>query len=153
MKTRAIMIGLSLAVAACGGAPETADPYADLAENSLLVRFEANPDIAEGMCNPNVHYAMRTKEESILLNVNFEVVDQSLSGSGLAIFDADQSGIAKNTGELNMFDPYPLACSELTVRVSDLTCRMEDQDDREPCPNPVFEGTEMFAGFRGLPND
>ncbi|GAB5455820.1 MAG: hypothetical protein Hens2KO_20490 [Henriciella sp.] len=152
MKTRAIMIGLSLAVAACGGAPEAADPYADLAENSLLVRFEANPDIAEGMCNPNVHYAMRTTEESVLLNVNFEVVDQSLSGSGLAIFDADQSGIAKNTGELNMFDPYPLACSELTVRVSDLTCRLEDQDDGEPCPNPVFEGTEMFAGFRGLPN-
>ncbi|MFN3214176.1 MAG: hypothetical protein ACE37M_13815 [Henriciella sp.] len=153
MKTQTILIGLSLAVAACGGAPDAADPYADLADNSLLVRFEANPDIAEGQCNPNVHYAMRTTEESILLNVSIEVVDQNLSGSGLAIFDAEQSGVATNTGELNMFDPYPLPCSELTVRVSEITCRANDQDAGEPCPNPVFEGTEMFADFRGLPNN
>ena len=152
MKTQISLIALSLAVAACGGAPEAADPYADLAEDSLLVHFEANPDIAEGMCNPNVHYAMRTTEETILLNVNFEVVDQGITGSGLAIFDAAQTGVAKNTGDFNMFDPYPIPCSELTVRVSDLTCRLEDQDDGEPCPNPVFEGTEMFASFRGLPN-
>ena len=152
MKTQIMMIGLGLAVAACGGAPEAADPYADLAENSLLVRFEANPDIAEDACNPNIHYAMRTTQESVLLNVNFEIVDQSISGSGLAIFDADQTGVASNTGELNMFDPYPMACSELTVRVQEITCRSDDNDPSEPCPNPVFEGTEMFGGFRGLPN-
>mgnify|MGYP006889575188 CR=1 FL=1 len=152
MKTRAIMIGLSLAVAACGGAPETADPYADLAENSLLVRFEANPDIAEGMCNPNVHYAMRTKEESILLNVNFEV-GGDLTGAGLAIFDADKTGVARNTGEFNMFQAYPTPCSELQVRMQDLTCRLETEIDAQPCPNPVFEGTEMFASFRGLPDN
>ena len=152
MKTQLSLIALSLAVAACGGAPEAADPYADLAEDSLLVRFEANPDIADGMCNPNVHYALRTTEESIRLNVNYEVVDQSLSGSGFAIFNADQSGIATGSSELNIFDPYPLSCSELTVRVSDLTCIYGDQDDGETCPNPVFEGTEMFASFRGLPN-
>ena len=150
MKTQTIMIGLSLAVAACGGAPEVADPYADLAEDSLLVRFEANPDIAEGMCNPIVHYAMRTTDESIRLNVNYEVVDQSLSGSGFAIFNADQSGVATGSSELNMFDPYPLPCSELTVRVSDLTCIYGDQDDGETCPNPVYEGTEIFASFREL---
>ena len=153
MKTQTMLIGLSLALAACGGGPEAADPYADLSDNSLLVRFEANPNIAEDQCNPNVHYAMRTTEEGILLNVNFEVVDQSLSGSGLAIFDAEQTGVATNTGELNMFDPYPLPCSELTVRVSEITCRLDDQDDGGPCPNPVFEGTEMFADFRGLPNN
>ena len=71
MKTQTILIGLSLALAACDGAPEAADPYAELGEDSLLVRFEANPNIAEDQCNPNVHYAMRTTEESILLNVNF----------------------------------------------------------------------------------
>lgn len=152
MKTRIMMVGLGLAVAACGGAPEAADPYADLAENSLLVRFEANPDIAEDACNPDIHYAMRTTQESVLLNVNFEIVDQSISGSGLAIIDADQTGVATNTGELNMFDPYPMACSELTVRVTEITCRKDDNDPGQPCPNPVFEGTDMFASFRGLPN-
>ena len=141
-----------LLLSGCGGAPEAADPYADLAEDSLLVRFDANPDIAADACNPNIRYAMRTTQESVLLSVNFEVVDQSISGSGLAIFDADQTGVATNTGELNMFDPYPLPCSELTVRVMEITCRKDDEDPGDPCPNPVFEGTEMFASFRGLPN-
>ncbi|MEL6691568.1 MAG: hypothetical protein AAFQ12_00845 [Pseudomonadota bacterium] len=151
MKTQIGMVALGLAVAACGGEPDIADPYADLAEDSILVRFEANPEIEDGMCNPNVHYAMRTTEEAIFLNVNYEVVDQNLSGSGFAIINAEQSGIAKATSELSMFDPYPLPCSELTVRAMDLTCRLEDENDGETCPNPVFEGTEMFASFRGLP--
>lgn len=142
-------ICLSL-VSACGGETEVDDPYADLAENSLLVRFEPNPDIAEGTCNPNVHYAMRIGGETILINANFEVVDRSLSGAGLAIFEQDETGIARNTGELTMFDPYPVACSELSVRVQDLSCRSEDSDAGAQCPNPVFEGTEMFASFRGL---
>ena len=144
---------LMMALAACGAETDApVDPYADLAEDSILVRFEANPEIEDGQCNPNVHYAMRTTEETILLNVNFEVVDQGLTGSGLAIFDEEKTGVAKNTGEFTMFDPYPMPCSELSVRVSDLTCRLEDQDSGALCPNPVFEGTDMFASFRGLPN-
>jgi len=150
MKTQLGLIALGLAVAACGNTTETADPYADLAEDSLLVRFEANPEIAEGMCNPIVHYALRTTEESIRLNVNYEIVDQSLSGSGFAIFNSEQTGVATGSNELNIFDPYPLPCSELSIRVSDLTCIYDDQDDGEICPNPVYEGTDMFASFREL---
>lgn len=138
-------------VGACGGDQATDDPYAGLAEDSLLVRFEANPDLEAGQCNPNVHYAMRTNGQTILINANYEVVDQNLTGSGLAIFDDEETGVARNTGEFNMFDPYPVACSDLSVRVQDLTCRAEDRDDGEPCPNPVYEGTEMFANFSGLP--
>lgn len=119
---------------------------------SLVVRFEPNPAVEDGQCNPIVHYALRTDEDVILLNANYEVVDQSLTGSGLALFKQDDPDIARNSGELNMFDPYPLACSELQVRVSDLSCRLEDENDSEPCPDPVFEGTEMFGSFRGLPN-
>jgi len=152
MKQHIITGALLLALAACGAETEApVDPYADLAEDSILVRFEANPEIEDGQCNPNVHYAMRTTEETILLNVNFEVVDQGITGSGLAIFDEEKTGIARNTGELNMFDPYPMPCSDLSIRVSDLTCRLEDQDSGELCPNPVYEGTEMFASFRALP--
>jgi len=150
MKTQLSLIALSLAVTACGSTTEAADPYADLAEDSLLVRFEANPEIEEGMCNPNVHYALRTTDESIRLNVNYEIVDQSLSGSGFAIFNADGTGVATGSSELNIFDPYPLPCSELSIRVSDLVCIYGDQDDGETCPNPVYEGTEMFASFREL---
>ena len=139
-------------VSACGGETAVEDPFAGLAEESLLVRFEANPEIEDGTCNPNVHYAMRTAGETILINANFEVVDQNLTGSGLAIFDDDETGVARNTGELNMFDPYPVPCSELSVRVQELTCRKDDSDAGTQCPNPVFEGTEMFANFRGLPN-
>ena len=139
------------AISACSSDTEIDDPYADLAEESLLVRFEANPDAEEGTCNPKVHYAMRTGGKTILINANFEVVDQNLSGSGLAIFDEDETGVARNTGELTMFEPYPVACSELSIRVQDLTCRSEDSDVGAQCPNPVYEGTDMFASFRGLP--
>lgn len=87
MKQNLVYLIAGVALAACGGAPVAEDPYADLPEDSLLVRFEANPEIAEDQCNPNVHYAMRTTEEAILLNVNFEVNRQDITGSGLAIFD------------------------------------------------------------------
>lgn len=151
MKTQASFIAASVVLAACGGAPEVVDPYADLAEDSILVKFETNPDLTEGECNPNVLYAMRTEEEAILLNVNFEVNRADITGSGLAIFDREQTGVATNTGELNMFDPYPMPCSDLTLRVMDLTCRTEDESDAQACPNPVYEGTDMFASFEGLP--
>ena len=152
MKTQTILIGAGLVIAACGGAPETTDPYADLPEDSILVRFETNPEIEDGMCNPNVHYAMRTTEAAIFINANYEVVDQSLTGTGTAIVDPEKTGIASRTEQLSMFDAYPLPCAELTVRVSDLTCRLEDEQDGKTCPNPIFEGTEMFGAFRGLPN-
>ena len=95
---------------------------------------------------------MRATEESLRLNVNYEVVDQSLSGSGFAIFNADQSSVATGSSELNIFDFYPLPCSEPSIRGSDLTCVYGGQDDGEVYPNPVFEGTEMFASFRSLPD-
>lgn len=50
-----------------------------------------------------------------------------------------------------MFDAYPTPCSEVSVRVSDISCRTEDERDAETCPNPIFEGTDMFASFEGLP--
>lgn len=145
------LIAASL-MTACADIAEPVDPYADLAENSLLVRFEVNPDVAEGTCNPNVHYAMRTTEDVYLLNANFEIGD-GITGAGLAIFDAEKTGIARNTGELNMFEAYPTPCSDLQVKIQDLTCRLETEIDAQPCPNPVFEGTEMFASFRGLPSN
>lgn len=129
-------------------AEEIEDPSSD----SLVVSFEANSDLEDGQCNPKVHYALRTDEEVILLNANFEVVGHNLSGSGLALFKQEDSEFARNSGELNMFDSYPLACSELQVRVMDLSCRLEDENDSKPCPDPVYEGTEMFGSFRGLPN-
>lgn len=128
-----------------------AEPAGDQSSTSLVVSFKANPDVEDGQCNPIVHYALRTEEEVILLNANYEVVGQNLSGSGLALFKQDDPDIARNSGELNMFDPYPLPCSELQVRVSDMSCRLEDDNDSAPCPDPVFEGTEMFGSFRGLP--
>ena len=152
MKTQITAIGLSLIIAACGSEPVTEDPYASLAEDSLLVRFEANAELPEGQCNPNVHYALRTSEEYILLNANFEVVDHNLTGSGASLVNQDDSGIAVTTIELNMFDPYPVPCSELQVKVQDLTCRTEENGDNTPCPNPVYEGTDMFASFRELPD-
>ncbi|NQY13521.1 MAG: hypothetical protein HRT81_06655 [Henriciella sp.] len=152
MKTQIAAIGLSLTIAACGSAPEVEDPYASLAEDSLLVRFEANAELPEGQCNPNVHYALRTSEEYILLNANFEVVDHNLTGSGASLVNQDDSGIAVTTIELNMFDRYPVPCSELQVKVQDLTCRTEENGDNTPCPNPVYEGTDMFASFRELPD-
>ena len=152
MKTQMSAIGLSLMLAACGSGPEVEDPYAALGEDSLLVRFEANADLPEDQCNPNVHYALRTSEEYILLKANFEVVDHNLTGSGASLANEDASGIAVTTIELTMFDAYPVPCSELEVRVQDLTCRTEDDADSAPCPNPVYEGTELFAAFRGLPD-
>lgn len=129
-----------------------AETVAEPGSDSLVVSFEANADVEDGQCNPIVHYALRTDEELILLNANYEVVGQNLSGSGLALFKQDDPDIARNSGELNMFDPYPLPCSELQVRVMDLSCRLEDADDSKPCPDPIYEGTEMFGSFRGLPN-
>ena len=151
MKQQLVVLIAGIALTACGGAPEADDPYADLAEDSVLVRFEANPDVAEGECNPKVHYAMRTTEETILLNVNFEVNRTDITGSGLAIFDADKTGVANNTGEFTMFDAYPTPCAEVSVRMQDLSCRTEDNSNAKPCPNPVYEGTDMFASFEGLP--
>lgn len=154
MKTPILLTMLAVGgVCACGSDPVATDPHATLPDNALLVRFEANPDIADGQCNPNVHYALRSAEETHLINASFEVVDQSLNGAGFGIFDETGSGVASNTFEFNMFDPYPVSCSELQIRVQDLNCRLESQSDSQPCPNPVFEGTEMFAGFTGLPDD
>jgi hypothetical protein len=144
---------LALILGACGSEPSVSDPYADLAEGSLLVRFEDNPDVPDGQCNPNVHYALRTTEAVHLINANFEVVDQNLNGSGFGIMDQDGSGVASNTVEFNMFDPYPVACADLNIRTQDLTCRLESEEDSQPCPNPVFEGTEMFASFTGPRTD
>ena len=142
---------LSGLVAACSSEPVVTDPYADLAEGTLLVRFEANPDVAEGECNPNVHYALRTAEEFILLNANYEVVDHNLTGSGTSLVNEEGSGVARTTIELSMFDTYPVPCSELSVKAQELTCRTEDNADSAPCPSPQFEGTDMFASFRELP--
>lgn len=148
-RTLGIVAG-AIALSACGE-PAAVDPYATLAEDSLLVRFEANPEIAEGECNPNIHYAMRSADgEAYLLNANYEIVDESITGAGLAIFDDDETGIARNTIELSTFDPFPKPCAELHVKVQDLRCRLESVEDLSPCPNPVYEGTEMFASFRGL---
>ena len=153
MKTQSAILAISIGlVSACSGEPAVTDPYADLAEDTLLVRFEANPNIEDGTCNPNVHYALRTSEEFILINANYEVVDQSLTGTGASLINEESSGIARTTIELNMFDPYPLPCDQLQVRVQDLSCRTEHADDSTPCPSPQFEGTDMFASFRGLPD-
>ena len=152
MKKTIAAFGLTIALAACGSEPVVEDPYADLAENTLLVRFEANPDLEDGQCNPNVHYALRTTEEFILLNANYEVVDQNLTGSGISLSNADGSGVATVTAELSMFDAYPMACSELSVRTQDLKCRTETDDQTDICPSVVYEGTEMFASFRELPD-
>lgn len=149
------LVGSILATAfigACGGSePEIADPYADLAEDTLLVRFEANPSVEDGQCNPNVHYALRTSEAYILANANF-VVGDNHSGSGINLANLEESGVARTDVELNMFGAYDQPCSELQVRVMDLTCRTEAETDGSPCPSPQFEGTEMFASFQGLPD-
>ena len=144
--------GAASLLAGCSGEQAEIDPYAGLAEGTLLVRFEANPTVPEGQCNPNVHYALRTNEEYVRLNANFEVVDQNLTGAGGSLVNEDESGIARATMELNMFDPYPLACSELQVRVQQLSCATDSEPESVPCPTPQFEGTEMFASFRGLPD-
>lgn len=150
MKRRFALVAATLSLCACGNeAVETADPYASLTEGTLLVRFEANPDIQPDQCNPNVHYAMRTQEGSILVNANYEIVDQSLNGSGFGIIDREKTGVATATSEFNMFDAYPVPCSELDVRVQELTCRTEDDEETNVCPTPKFEGTEMFGNFRG----
>lgn len=138
-------------VAACRGEPVVTDPYADLGADSLMVRFEANPDIEDGQCNPNVHYALRTEEDYVRLNANYEVVDHNLTGAGGSLFNENASGIARTTIELNVFDPYPVPCSELHVRVQQLSCATDREPDSVPCPTPKFEGTDMFASFRGLP--
>ena len=152
MKHTIAAFGLTLAIAACGSEPTAEDPYADLAEATLLVRFEANPELEDDQCNPNVHYALRTTEEYVLLNANYEVVDQNLTGSGVSLSNTDGTGVATVTAELNMFDAYPSACSELTVRTQDLKCRTEADDQTDICPSVVYEGTDMFANFRELPD-
>lgn len=145
-------LGLAFLTVACGGEPDVTDPYADLAEGELLVRFEANAETADGECNPNVHYALRTTEAYILLNASYEIVDQDLTGSGVSLVNEDDSGVARTTMELNMFGPYSAACADLSLRVQALTCRISDGDDAQPCPTPKFVGTDMFASFRGLPD-
>ena len=150
MKTISMAMAVTL-ISACGGATDIVDPYADLAEETTLVQFEANPDLEDGMCNPNVHYALRTEEEYIFVNVNYAVGD-NITGSGINLANLEQSGIATTDAELNMFDPYEVPCSELHVKVTALSCRLEDENDGSPCPSPQFEGTDMFASFRGLPD-
>ena len=148
----AALAGFGL-LAACGSQePVVTDPYADLADGTLLVRFEANPDIEEGQCNPNVHYALRTDEEYILFSANYEVGDQKLSGSGASLFNEDDGGIATTTMELSMFDAYPVPCSELQIRSQEFSCRTEQDEDTNVCPAQQYEGTEMFAAFREAPN-
>ena len=153
MKIR--LVGIAAATSlltACGGAPsEVVDPYADLAEDTLLVRFEANADIAEGQCNPNVHYALRTNEAYIFANVNYAIGD-NITGSGVNLANLEESGVARTDAELNMFEAYDRPCSELQVAMTALTCRTEAETDGSPCPNPHYEGTDMFASFRGLPD-
>ncbi|MEM9055317.1 MAG: hypothetical protein AAGB16_08320 [Pseudomonadota bacterium] len=152
MKTQWVMIAATLGLAsACGGTPEVTDPYAALTEGTMLVRFEVNPDIEEGLCNPKVHYAMRTSEEVIFANTNY-VVGDNLIGSGINLLNEDESGIAKSTADLSMFDPMPQPCSELELKAQELTCRTADETDASPCPSPKFEGTGMFASFTGLPD-
>ena len=138
-------------VSACGAnEPEVVDPYADLAEGTTLVRFEANPNVEAGQCNPNVHYALRTSEAYIFANAAFAVGDNHTS-SGINLANLEESGVARTYAELNMFGAYEQPCSELQVRFMDLTCRAEAETDSSPCPSPRFEGTEMFASFQGLP--
>lgn len=143
------IIAATLGLCARGNeAAETDDPYADITEGALLVRFEANPDIPAEQCDPNPHCAMRTQEGAILVNANYEVVDQSLNGAGFGIIDREKVGVATATSEFNMFDAYPVPCSELDVRVQELTCRTEDDDETNVCPTLKFEGTEIFGNFR-----
>jgi len=152
---KSIIVSVALAtslLAACSGeTPEPVDPYADLGEDTLLVRFEANPEIEDGQCNPNVHYALRTSEAYIFTNVNYAVGD-NITGSGINLANLEESGVARTNAELNMFDAYESPCAELHVKVTSLTCRTEAETDGSPCPSPRFEGTEMFASFRGLPD-
>ncbi len=145
----ASLLALGL-VSACGGEPAVTDPYADLAEGTMLVRFDVNPDIADGQCNPKVHYAVRTDEEVIFANANY-VVGDTLIGSGINLLNEDQSGIAKSTADLSMFDPVAQPCSDLEIKVQELTCRTADESESSPCPTPEFVDTDMFASFTGLP--
>jgi hypothetical protein len=152
MKTKMASTALAVSLlAACGGEPDIVDPYADLAEDTLLVRFEANPNVEDGQCNPNVHYALRTSEAYIFTNVNYAVGD-NIAGSGINLANLEDSGVARTNAELNMFEAYDRPCTELQVKVTSLTCRTEAETDGSPCPSPRFEGTEMFASFQGLPD-
>lgn len=154
MKTRtaSIALAMSLTAACSDGAVEPVDPYADLGEGTLLVRFEANPNIGEGQCNPNVHYALRTSEDYIFANVNYAVAD-NITGSGINLANLEQSGVARTNADLNLFEAYDHPCAELHLQVLDLSCRTEAETDGAPCPSPRYEGTEMFASFRGLRSD
>jgi len=145
----ALALGL---VASCSGEPAVTDPYADLAEDTLLVRFEANPNVEDGMCNPNVHYALRTTAEYIFANVNYTIGD-NITGSGINLANLTESGVAQTDAELNMFEAYDRPCAELHVKVTALTCRTEAETDGSRCPSPRYEGTDMFASFSGLAND
>ena len=146
-----IVSGLVIAglISACGGSPEADAPYADLADGTLLVRFETNPNLEDGQCNPNVHYAMKTTEEVIFANAVY-IIGDAHTGSGINLINENESGVAQTTAELNMFDPVPQACGEVTIRVQEITCRTANESDASPCPAPQFEGTDMFAGFTGL---
>ena len=74
-------------------APEAVDPYADLGEDSILVRFEANAELDADQCNPNVHYALRTTEDYVFVNVNYAVGD-NITGSGINLANLDDTGVA-----------------------------------------------------------
>nr|WP_070960183.1 hypothetical protein [Hyphomonas sp. Mor2] len=154
MKTQigSIALAMSLLTACSSETAEVVDPYADLDGETLLVRFEPNPDVEDSMCNPNVHYAMRTPEDYIFLNVNYAVGD-NITGSGINLANLEDSGVARTNSELNMFEAYDRPCAELQVKVTSLTCRTAAESDGSPCPSPRYEGTEMFASFQGLPDD
>lgn len=152
MKAQSAVMAMALGLTAACGAPEAVDPYADLGEDSILVRFEANAELDADQCNPNVHYALRTTEDYVFVNVNYAVGD-NITGSGINLANLDDTGVATTDAELNMFDTYDMPCSELHVKVTALSCRLENETDGAPCPSPQFEGADMFASFRGLPDD
>lgn len=152
IKMASIALAMSLAAACSGGEVEPVDPYADLGQGTLLVRFEANPNVGQGQCNPNVHYALRTSEDYIFANVNY-VVAEHLTGAGINLANLEDSGVARTNAALNLFEAYDRPCAELHVQVTDLTCRTEAETEGAPCPSPQYDGTEMFASFRGLPGD
>ncbi len=146
---RAFIFGsLALGLAACGGAEiaEPVDPYADLGDQ-LLVRFEANPEIEAGQCNPKVHYALKSDMEALRLNVNLVINDSDLLGSGFSLIPRDVPGVITADETLSLFDPVAQACSDITVTVQELTCREGESEETSACPPFKFEGTDMFAAF------
>ncbi|MEM8616974.1 MAG: hypothetical protein AAGF20_08575 [Pseudomonadota bacterium] len=148
---RSTLLAASLVVAGCsGGGSEVGavDPYPSLGSDTLLVRFEANPDIAAGACNPKVLYAMRSSEEAVRINATYVVNKADLIGTGFSIRPSDTPGILSATEDLSMFDPLEGACSDIALELQEITCAIDISDDAAPCPRLQFEGTEIFASFR-----